>query len=549
MADLTKLPQVPSACQPAGITDQRGKDAFLCRFGTATNEVVKTAALSQSPNGDGGAYPDQSGSYTKGLRQKSFGVVDPSVFIAFNKALSSNNPSELGNFDLPGIQLGGSRTLNGPRGAFARQLVGGDSENFGSSIVPPAPPVASKEYAVELIELYWASLLRDVPFTQYAGNQTAIDAAKELTKHVKWYAGPLDAGKVTPRVLFKGGFNGTRSKYFAGEQFGPYISQFCITPTKLGAQSLDQMMQTYVPGLDYMTDITQWGLIQNGYMPPVGNIPDPQRRYMRNGRSLGAFTHQDELYQAYLLAFLVLETLAKTYPSIDFDNQKDPYKSLKNDNGFGTFGGPDVAATLGAVAKAALNAVWYQKWVVHLRHRPESGGGIVHLIKNPQLGSTQAKVDNLVLNSKALAASYQLHGSYLLSQAFPEGSPTHPAYPTGHGSVAGACITVLKFFYNGSATVPNPKVPSSDGLSLVNYQEPDAAKMTVNGELHKLAHNISFGHGIHAGIHWRSDTDYSMLLGEEVALRFLQDQAWSYQEQVKVDITKMDGSTITIKNF
>ena len=42
--------------------------------------------------------------------------------------------------------------------------------------------------------------------------------------------------------------------------------------------------------------------------------------------------------------------------------------------------------------------------------------------------------------------------------------------------------------------------------------------MTVNGELHKLAHNISFGHGIHEGINWRSDTDYSMLLGEEVAL-------------------------------
>ena len=55
-------------------------------------------------------------------------------------------------------------------------------------------------------------------------------------------------------------------------------------------------------------------------------------------------------------------------------------------------------------------------------------------------------------------------------------------------------------------------------LEPYTYTQADGGVMTVNGELHKLAHNISFGHGIHEGIHWRSDTDYSMLLGEEVAL-------------------------------
>ncbi len=55
--------------------------------------------------------------------------------------------------------------------------------------------------------------------------------------------------------------------------------------------------------------------------------------------------------------------------------------------------------------------------------------------------------------------------------------------------------------------------------------------MTVNGELHKLAHNISFGHGIHEGIHWRSDTDYSMLLGEEVALIVFKRQSPNLQRR------------------
>jgi hypothetical protein len=73
--------------------------------------------------------------------------------------------------------------------------------------------------------------------------------------------------------------------------------------------------------------------------------------------------------------------------------------------------------------------------------------------------------------------------------------------------------------------------------------------MTVNGELHKLAHNISFGHGIHAGIHWRSDTDYSLLLGEAVALSFIQDQIFTYKEKAAVTLTKMDGAPTTIQNY
>jgi hypothetical protein len=136
-----------------------------------------------------------------------------------------------------------------------------------------------------------------------------------------------------------------------------------------------------------------------------------------------------------------------------------------------------------------------------------------------------------------------------LSQAFPEGSPAHPAYPTGHGTVAGACITALKFFFDGEAAIPDPMVPASDGLTLEPYLGADAAKMTVNGELHKLAHNISFGHGIHAGIHWRSDTDYSILLGEAVALSFLQDQAFTYRENFSVNLRKLDGTMTSIKNY
>jgi len=73
-------------------------------------------------------------------------------------------------------------------------------------------------------------------------------------------------------------------------------------------------------------------------------------------------------------------------------------------------------------------------------------------------------------------------------------------------------------------------------------------QLTVNGELNKLANNVSFGHGILAGIHWRTDTSSSIQLGEAVAISMLQDRAATYAEKFTVNLTKIDGSTATISN-
>jgi hypothetical protein len=401
-------------------------------------------------------------------------------------------------------------------------------------IVPPAPALASAAYGTELVEIYWASLLRDVAFTDYISNATAAEAAQELSG-MPSYAGPRDGnGNVTPALLFRGGY--------PGETIGPYISQLCLIPTFLGAQEMNQQMITYLAGLDYMTDATTFQQVQNGIDTGLRNQLDPQRRCLNNGRALGAYTHVDVLYQAYFTAYLMLNTLGVPL------NPGNPYVSSSTQNGFGTFGQPDFAAALAAVAGFALNCVWYHKWYVHLRQRPESGGAIVRQILVGQGGTFDGSVNDNVLNSMAVQRSFNRYGDYFLSQAFPEGSPTHPAYPTGHGTVAGACITILKFFFDGNFVIPDPVVPSSDGLSLVPYTGGDAGQITVNGELNKLAHNISFGHGIHSGIHWRSDTDSSIQLGETLAISVLQDRALTYNEKFTVHFTKIDGTTATISN-
>ena len=66
--------------------------------------------------------------------------------------------------------------------------------------------------------------------------------------------------------------------------------------------------------------------------------------------------------------------------------------------------------------------------------------------------------------------------------------------------------------------------------------------LDINGELNKLAWNITTGHGIHAGIHFRSSSYWSILLGEQVGVSILQDRAKSYNEPFTISIRKFDGT-------
>ncbi|MGH7842941.1 MAG: phosphoesterase [Candidatus Binataceae bacterium] len=520
------------------VANLRVRQAFRLRLAAATQESL-VPVPPHTTNGDEQRYSDKSASYSKGLLQDDIGVVNPAAWQSFKKALNSGK-----NSDFEAIIIGGTRTQNGPQGAYAFDLIGRDSVQFGNApspgdptglpVVPPFDQIASSAYGTQLIEQYWASMLRDVAFTDYASSSTAAAAAAELGAQTD-YRGPRDGGgNVTPNLLFRG--------TYPGETVGPYMSQLMITPTSFGQLPLDQLTTTYLPGIDYMTDTTTFMQVQNGISTGLTNQADSVRRYLHDGRGLAAYTHVDVVYQEYLVGLLVLGTL--NAPA----NPGNPYTGSKTQNGFCTFGGPDFAACLGTIATRALQRVWWQKWLIHLTHRPEAGGGVAQQILSGNQNKIQARLASNFLNSQAVAQSFSKNGTYLLSQAFPEGSPTHPSYPTGHGTVGGACITMLKFFFDESYVIPNPLVPASDGLSLLPYTGSDAGQITLGGELNKLARNVSFGHGVHAGIHWRSDTDWSMTLGEAMAISYLQDLARTYHEKFSITFTKLDGNPVTVSN-
>ncbi len=391
-----------------------------------------------------------------------------------------------------------------------------------------------------MAELYWHALARDVPFTEYDSNPITQAAAADLST-LSDFRGPKTNRRVTTGTLFRG--------FTGGDSIGPYISQFLLKPVPFGVQYIPQQIRTVEPGIDFLTSYQDWLDAQNGITPTQPMPFDPVRRYIRNGRDMARWVHIDVLYQAYFNAMLIMlqgpdasDTVTGGGMGVPL-NPGNPYLNSSNQTGFGTFGPPAIAAAVTETATRALKAVWYQKWFVHRRLRPEAYGGLVH---NYLTRGQKYPIHRDLIKSAVIPQVQKQTGGFLLPMAFPEGCPLHPSYGAGHATVAGASVTMLKALFDETYVIPNPVVPSPDGTALVPYTGPDAGQLTVGGELNKLAANIAIGRNM-AGVHWRSDYTESLKLGEAVAISVLRDQKLTYGETFNgYTFTRFNGQTITV---
>lgn len=544
----TKESSVEAAVVPYN-AGKRAKRSFQYRVDRAKKQFIDVGV--QPDNGDVKRFRDYSGNYSKALRHDALGIPNADAFNSMRRAFKTG---KYGDFQriLVGTPGGGPNSkLNGPQGALAFELEGLDSH---ASVIPPAPSVASDIAAAEMVEHYWAALLRDVPFTEYPNNPLVNVAVEDMNKlsYIRSNRNYEYPYPVTPQNLFRGQiYKGD------GNVMGPYLSQFLLQPTFMGTLPIGQKIQTFLPGQEFMTTVAEFQRIQNGQEPSFPLQNDLTLRFPRDGRDLAAYTRSDILFQAYLIASVVLPQIGPPLIGAPL-NPGNPYLKSETEKPFFTLGAQDAVATMAEMATRVLKAAWFQKWIVNLRLRPEEYGALIQARltnTHPHPKASEA-LNKDVLDSAVLPLIYAKYGSYLLPQAFPEGSPTHPCYPTGHGTVAGACLTALKFFYDGSHKIRpllremgrDVVVPSPDGLTLLPYTGADSDLMDINGEFNKLAFNISFGHGIHAGIHFRSSTYWSILLGEQIAISVLKDRVKSYNEPFNITITKFDGTKVTFRN-
>jgi hypothetical protein len=504
--------------------DQRQQAAWHIRDSAARMESLQPVAPHPT-NGDETAFPNYVASFTKGLPHSQLGEVDPAAYQTLLHALSTGQQS-----DFESLDRGSGMKFVDPQAAYAFGMEGADSHRLGTA----APPTFnSPDAAGEMVELYWQALARDVPFTDYDTSPITQGAIQDLNG-LSAFHGPKAGGKVTTGTLFRGSVNGGLE--------GPFMSQFFWQPVPMNSTLVQQRYQVGAAGVDYLTAYDEWLVLQTGVPPYRAWQKDPTPRYINNGRGLAEWVHYDFLYQAFHNAALILlnqspDTALNVNPYL---NAANPYKSTKVETGFATFGAPHICCLLGTVTGAALCAVWFQKWLIHRRLRPEEFGGRVHQTK---ASKAQYPIHADLMNSAALKAAFSASGSYLLPQAYPEGCPLHPSYPAGHATVSGACATMLKAFFDETQIVTDCVVARRDGLSLVPY---NGDALTVGGEINKLAFNVAMGRDF-AGIHYRSDAETGFLLGEDVAIAVLQDLVRTFSEDFPgFQFTRLDGTPVQI---
>lgn len=524
----------------------------------------------------------------------------------------------------------GIRAWESQSAGLAFELEGPDPQ---AVTMPPAPALGSPELTAEMAEVYAQSLLRDTPFNAMTKgvmglggsvnpDEISSDAAlsaleaekidvatvKFLTDRLgklEWFSdsplklNPQEEKRRCDRMLPNpsSAFRGITP----GDQVGPYLSQFLLAGNggingndaerspadgfiSYGAASVDQRVRIATPGQNYMQTWDEWLDVQNAaklnglesYEPATNG-----RRFIYTPRDLTTYVHYDALYEAYLNACLMMLGNGVAFdPGIPF--QEDDNRD--HQQGFAHFGGPHILSLVTEVATRALKAVRFQKYNVHRRCRPEVLAARLHKVDSlehmaPDLRKIHDDLEGCGILEK-IADENNEANNHLLPMAFCEGSPMHPAYGAGHATVAGACVTILKAFFDHGAhlnIVPadniQPGVVSffdkikpgitadkihSSNLAYVSVnggQQLDMvpvldknnkiAHLTVEGELNKLASNISIGRDW-AGVHYFTDYYESLLMGEQIALGILEEQKILFGENFSMTVPLFSGNSIRI---
>ena len=513
-------PPVVAASSSTPSREPRRAEAYKIRHRAALAHLTERTPP-QPTNGDEERYVDKRASFTKGLPHNALGEVDLSAYAIMTRAIASGRPEDFDAIPLAPMAV---RKLVNPQCAYAFDMMGTDSHATG---MPAPPQFASAEAAAEVGEVYWMALLRDIPYRDYASNSLVAAAVADLNAF-SVQVGPTQDGSITPETLFRGPT--------PGDLAGPYLSQFLWKSVPYGPSTIVQRYVASVPGESFVTDLAEWLAIQQGAAPSDASDEEAMPRYISNMRVLAAYVHKDAVFQAFLNAAMIIAGFGAR--ALDPAN---PYVASRNQAGFVTFGDVHVLDLVTKAARIALEAAWYQKWPLHRRLRPEVFGGRIEM---QRLGIKGYGVHADLMECDAVALTVDRHESALLPQVFPEGSPLHPAYPSGHASLGGACITMLKAFYDEGFVIPSPVQASADGLSLEPW---GGADLTLGNELNKLATNISAGRCA-AGIHYRSD-NRGITLGESVAIAILQDYSLTCTERFDgFTLTKLDGQRIRIAN-
>jgi len=533
----------------------RAQDAARLRRNRANVNRREAPRTPQEVNDDETRLPDFIGNFSKTLKHNSRGEVTRASYLSFTTALASRQDADFENILVGRENDPNRQRLVSPQGAYAFELSGLDGN---ANRINPASAFDGDITEVEMAELYGYSVTRDVPFIEYDTNNKIRRVVDSLnTFPAVADALPTDGGVVTPENFGRGGLP-TQGLRPNGTEVGPFVSQFLLLPFQIGQLVVEQRYPRLERGgaNQFMTTFDEVLRIQRGFNPNAaagGNASTftNRTRFISKMRDLSEWVHRDFPLQSPLHALSVIFG----FGTEDAFDPALPYSRVgsSTQEGFVTFGLPDISQLTVLAPRQALTGAWYQKWLNHRRARPEVYGMRlnVQVRGDRDYGLGERLMDSRIFRMAA-NESRRVNGSAdgdnsangLLPMGFPEGSPAHPAYPGGHSSFVAAGATVLKAFVNEDFVIPNPVQANRNGSELIPW---GGAPLTIGGELNKLVANVTHARDA-AGMHWRSDGEGNVI-GEAVGIALLRDYSTTYNEEFdSLTLRRFDGQRIRISN-
>ncbi|MBD0320335.1 MAG: hypothetical protein ICV87_08375, partial [Gemmatimonadetes bacterium] len=230
-------------------------------------ELGARRADEHANNDDEASYPGYSfiGNYSKSLVHDWLGDPEPVSYGTLLRALESRDPAD---FEVIRLASPTALKLTNPQAGLAFDVEGPDPQAITQ---PPAPRFDSEQTAHEAGELYWMAVARDVPFINYPWDGNVAAAVNSLNGEFPAFGGTVP---VTTENVFRG--------IFAGEQVGPYVSQFLVKGNvdtrkpagmgrdatdgfiSYGSRTINQRLISAEAGKDYLLDFPWWLEAQNG---------------------------------------------------------------------------------------------------------------------------------------------------------------------------------------------------------------------------------------------------------------------------------------------
>lgn len=480
------------------------------------------------------------GVYSKCMPHNSLGEVLDSDW---NQLTIAMQQGEQESFDAIPLAPGAVRRLVNPQAAIAfGDPMGPDSHGLD---MPQAPDFLGQTTSAEMVELAGMALARQESFSDIAAGTTSIepiitDLIAELNAFGTDYQGrtPVDRGNL---------FRGTS----VDTDLGPYASQLFQFPFNYGNLRVNPQVDREDDTADSTSRAGFLDILNCQVNPPPNRSGDFE--FVFNGQTGGSYVHNDAVIESsYNASLILLQAGAPLDPGLPSFATTEP---------FVTQGGcADIWTHLAHVCRKALEAAWRQKWAAafvpftpgHLRIRPETAFFRLDTQKEGLRAyglpaSTTGSGTVASLNASNIARFS--NDTCLLPLIFPEGSPTHPAYPAGHSLFAGAAATVLKCFFDTDATWASLGLPTLNPTGPNTQVDLGDIGLTVNSELNKLAENIATFRNW-AGVHYRSDGDQGILLGERVAISYMRDVAAGYNLKTRTfegfNLQRFNGDRIVV---